>query len=496
MATEKYNILAEKLRKIADINYAAALLHWDKETYMPPKGAENRSRQLSTLSEMGHVLFTEESTGTLLKQLADADLDTDQKINVSRTLEDYNKMTRLPSSFVAESSRLSSEAFHAWIEARKNNNFKLFEPSLDKLIEHKKKEADLLGFKDHPYDALLDIYEPGCTISFLNKLFTDVRARLVPLVAELRSKNQTDNSFLFLQYAHDKQWAFGLDVLRNIGYDFEAGRQDISEHPFTINFGSTDVRVTTRVDEHDFSNMTWSCIHEGGHALYEQGLPAEQYGMPCGSAASLAIHESQSRLWENMVGRGRPFWAYHFPVLQQIFPENLKNINLDQFYKAINHIAPNAIRTEADELHYHFHVMIRFEIEKSILEGKLKTSDLRAYWNAKYKEYLNIEVSSDKEGILQDIHWSHGSFGYFPTYSLGSFYAAQFYEKAKTDIRDLDKMLEEGNCAPLLQWLRSNIHLHGRKYYPNELCKIVTGSELSLEPFMNYVNKKYSSIIE
>ena len=496
MAIKTYNDLVDKLTKIADINYSAALLHWDKETYMPPKGVANRARQLSTLSEMGHSMFTEKSTGGLLKKLKNEKLSETEQINVQRTLEDYNKMTKLPSSFVAESSILSSAAFHAWIEARKNNKFSIFEPSLDKLIQHKKKEADLLGFQAHPYDALLDIYEPGCTVGFLDKLFEDVRSKLVPLVTQLRSKTQVDNSFLFSKYEHDKQWSFGIEILKNMGYDFDAGRQDLSEHPFTINFGSCEVRVTTRVDEHDFNNMTWSCIHEGGHALYEQGLLPEQYGLPCGSAASLAIHESQSRLWENMVGRGMPFWEYHYPNLQKLFPENLTNISIQQFYKAINHIAPNTIRTEADELHYHFHVMIRFEIEKSILEGNLKTSDLKEYWNAKYKEYLDVDVMSDKEGILQDIHWSHGSFGYFPTYSLGSFYAAQFYEKAKAEIPDLEKNLAIGNCKPLLMWLREKIHIHGRKYLPSELCTIVTGSELSLEPFMNYVQKKYFSIME
>ncbi|MBL7829551.1 MAG: carboxypeptidase M32 [Saprospiraceae bacterium] len=494
MTSKNYKLLEVKLQKIADINYATALLHWDKETYMPKKAAALRSQQLSTLSELGHSLFTEKSTGILLNKLEKENLNETLEANVKRTKEDYDKMIKLPGSFVAESSMLSSKAFHAWIEARKKNDFKIFEDPLDKLISHKRKEADLLGFSDHPYDALLDLYEPGLTVSTLNRLFKNVREQLVPFVAELRSKKQIDTNFLFLKYPSDKQWNFGIDILKNIGYDFDAGRQDISEHPFTINFGSTDVRVTTRIDEYDFSNMTWSCIHEGGHALYEQGLPIDQYGLPCGSAASLSIHESQSRLWENMVGRGKNFWKFHYPKLQKIFPKNLSNISLDHFYKAINHIEPNYIRTEADELHYHFHVMIRYEIEKSIMEGLIKTSDLRDYWNARYKEYLNVDVPSDLEGILQDIHWSHGSFGYFPTYSLGSFYAAQFYEKAKADITNLEKQIESGNSSELLHWLRNNIHAHGRKYLPNELCKQVTGSELSLDPFMDYVKLKYSEI--
>lgn len=494
MANNKFQELKDKLTRIADINYATAVLHWDKETYMPEKGMANRSRQLSTLSEIAHKLFTEKSTGKLLNELQSASLDETDLINILRTAEDYEKMVKLPGSFVAKSSELSSLAFQAWIEARKMNDFKLYEKDLDNLISHKRKEADLLGFKNHPYDALLDLYEPACTVGFLDNLFQDVKTQLVPLVAALRSKNQVDRSFLYLNYPKDKQWEFGLSILKTMGYDFQAGRQDISEHPFTINFGSTDVRVTTRVDENDFGNMTWSCIHEGGHALYEQGLLAEQYGLPCGSAASLAMHESQSRLWENMVGRGSSFWQYFYPQLKKAFQNNLQSIDNQHFYKSINHIAPNTIRTEADELHYHFHVMIRYEIEKSIMEGTLKTSELKDYWNAKYMEYLNIEVPSDKEGILQDIHWSHGSIGYFPTYSLGSFYAAQFFEKALKDIPNLNVQISKGDCSQLLKWLRENIHQHGRKYLPEELCTKVTGQKLSLEPFMEYIRNKYADI--
>lgn len=297
-------------------------------------------------------------------------------------------------------------------------------------------------------------------------------------------------------YNKDKQWQYGLAVLKQMGYDFDAGRQDISSHPFTVNFNAQDVRVTTRIDENNFSDMLWSCIHEGGHALYEQGLLPENYGLPAGEAISLGIHESQSRLWENNVGRSLTYWKVHYPKLQTIFPENLKNVSVGAFYKAMNQVKPSLIRTNADELTYHTHIMIRFEIEKLLIEGTLKVKDLPEYWNTKYKEYLGVNVTDDAHGVLQDIHWSHGGFGYFPTYSLGSFYAAQFYTQATKDIPTLETEIEKGNTLPLLNWLRSKVHKHGKYYTAEELCINITGEKLNFNHFMNYANKKYAGIYE
>ena len=279
-----------------------------------------------------------------------------------------------------------------------------------------------------------------------------------------------------------------------MGYDFEAGRQDISEHPFTTHFNPQDVRVTTRIDEKNFGNMLWSCIHEGGHALYEQGIPTETYGTPIGNAVSLAIHESQSRLWENNVGRGLPFWKANFKALKKQFPKNLAGIGLQKFYKGINKISPSPIRTESDELHYHFHVLIRYEIEKGLVEDSLDPAKLKTIWNDRYKEYLGLDIKDDKTGILQDIHWAYGSIGYFPTYSLGSFYAAQFYAQAKKDIPDLEMKISSGNNQVLLDWLRKNIHQHGSRYNPNALCKRITGETLNFKYFMDYVKKKYAGV--
>lgn len=490
-----YKEFTERLQTIADINYATGLLHWDMETYMPEKAAQRRSGQISTLSSLAHKKFCSSKTAKLLKACRKSKhISDDHMINIERCLEDYDKAVKLPAKFVAELSETTSKAYMAWIDARRNDDFSLFNDPLQKLIGLKKKETELMGYKEHPYDALLDNFEPKCTVAILDKLFEEVRRDLVPFVANIRNKTQVDNSFLHRFYSKDKQWEFGLHILKEMGYDFKAGRQDISEHPFTINFGSEDVRVTTRVDENNFANMTWSCIHEGGHALYEQGLPAKEYGLPLGSAASLAIHESQSRLWENMVGRSKDFWTANYPHLQSIFPENLSDISLDQFYAGINKVEASPIRTESDELHYHFHVMIRYEIEKGIFDETLKVSDLKEYWNAKYKDYLGLDIKSDKEGILQDIHWAHGSFGYFPTYSLGSFYAAQFYKKVNEDIPSLHNEIKEGNYQSLLNWLRSNIHMAGRKYFPNDLCKEVTAKDLDFKYFMDYATIKYGDI--
>jgi len=490
-----YNEFTSRMQSIADVNYAAALLHWDMETYMPEKAAQRKGEQISTLTSLAHKRFSSTKTHDLLKKCRKAkNISDDDMTNIIRTLEDYDKAIKLPAKFVAELSEAGSKAYVSWIEARKQNDFSIFNVPLQKLINLKKKETELTGYKAHPYDALLDTFEPKCTVDFLDKLFLDVRKELVPFVANIRSKPEIDNSFLHKFYPKHKQWEFGMHILKQMGYDFKAGRQDISEHPFTINFGPEDVRVTTRIDENNFANMTWSCIHEGGHALYEQGLPGFEYGLPLGSAASLAIHESQSRLWENMLGRSKDFWVTNYPYLQTIFPENLSDISLDQFYAGINKVQASPIRTESDELHYHFHVMIRYEIEKGIFEESLKLSDLKDYWNANYKDYLGLDIKSDKEGILQDIHWAHGSFGYFPTYSLGSFYAAQFFKKASEVIPTLKNDIKATNYGNLLQWLRSNIHMEGRKYLPNELCRKVTGEDLDFKYFMQYASSKYGDI--
>ena len=496
MSKTKYQSYVENMQKYADVEYSIAVLSWDKEVNLPTKGAPARSRQVATLSGIAHEIFTNKEFGATLQSLANdsKDLNPREKRNIQLTQKDFNRINKFDTDFVMRRSQLISTAFHAWLKARESNDFSVYEKPLADLVDLKIEEAEIVGYKDHPYNALMEEFEPGATVEELDILFKDVRNQLVNFAAKIRSKSEVDNSFLRKNYPKDKQWDFGIEILKNIGYDFEAGRQDISTHPFTTNFSASDVRVTTRIDENDLGNMTWSCIHEGGHALYEQGLPVSDYGLPTGKYVSLGIHESQSRLWENNVGRSLPFWKAHYPRLQAAFPENLSDVSLSSFYHGINKIAPNLIRTEADELHYHFHVLIRYEIEKGLIEKSIKVGDLPEVWNAKYKEYLGVEVPNDKKGVLQDIHWSHGSIGYFPTYSLGSFYAAQFFAQAKKEIPDLIDQIEQGNNLNLLSWLREKIHQHGRFYDANELCEKVTGEKLNFKYFMDYVNEKYGDI--
>ncbi|MBS1774364.1 MAG: carboxypeptidase M32 [Bacteroidetes bacterium] len=496
-SSDLYTEYKDITQKAADINNASAVLGWDQEVYMPAKGFEMRGRQLATLASIAHEMLTTDSYGALLHELSSrADLDEKQKANVALSLEDFEKNRKLPGSFVEAMAQQTSKSFNAWIQSRKENKFSVYQTELGKMIDLKKQQADLYGYDKHPYDALVDDYERGATVTLLDSVFDKVKAELPALLGKIEKATQVSDAVFSQHYPRQTQWDFSEEVLRKMGYDFEAGRQDLSEHPFTTSFAPSDVRVTTRVNENDYASLLWSSIHEGGHALYEQGLPEDEYGLPLGAAASLAVHESQSRLWENCVGRGAHFWKYFYPVLQSYFPEQLKGVQMLDFYKGMNKVQPSLIRTEADEITYHFHVLIRYEIEKGLLTGDTKVADLPAVWNGMYDKYLGVSAKDDVTGVLQDVHWSHGMLGYFPTYSLGSFYAAQYYEQAKKDISGLEANMEKGEFSELLQWLRKHIHQYGRQYTSEELCKRVTGKGLDFEVFMNYANNKYKSIYE
>ena len=492
-----YQGYKDSLQKIADVKYASAVLQWDQETYIPAKGGEIRGRQIATLSEIAHEQFTSSTFGNLLQEMLSKEgLSAAEKRNVELSWYDYNKSKKLPSDFVRRMSEAVNKSFYAWIQARKENDFSVFRQPLHDIIQFKKQEADLLGYEKHPYDALMNDYDRGLNTATTAALFASLKPRLLELLEKIKNSPQVEDNFLRQHFDKDKQWKLGMEVLRRMHFDFEAGRQDISEHPFTTNFSSQDVRVTTRIDENDFANMLWSCIHEGGHALYEQGLPADQYGLPLGEYCSLSIHESQSRLWENCIGRGLPFWKYNYKLVQDYFPEQLNNITVAQFYKAINKVEPSLIRTEADELTYHFHVMIRYELEKQLIEGSIRSEDIPAAWNELYKRYLGVTVPDDKRGCLQDVHWSHGSFGYFATYSIGSLYAAQLYATISREHLSLTKELEQGNNMPVWQWLQQHIYQYGRYYNSGDLCKQTTGQPLNADFFINYVNDKFSAIYE
>jgi carboxypeptidase Taq len=493
--SELYASYVSRMQRIADIKNANALLQWDQETYLPTRGAHFRGQQISTLSELAHQQFSDEKLGDLLQELSGRDdLTFVQKRNVERTLEDYTKNKKYSSAFVRKLSEQVNKAFHSWVEARKQNTFSVFAPELDALVALKKEETDILGYEGHPYNALLDEFEKGATTELVDRTFAGLLPSLKALTDKIAAQPQVDDSFLNQHFPRQQQWDWGLHLLRELHYDFEAGRQDISEHPFSISFNPQDVRITTRIDESDFGNMTWSCIHEAGHALYEQGLPTTEYGLPSGEACSYSIHESQSRLWENNVGRGRAFWQHYFPHLQRHFPGQFGKLSADQFYRGINKVQPSLIRTEADEITYHFHVYIRYELEKRLIEGSLATADIPGFWNEQYHKLLNVQVPDDKRGCIQDVHWSHGSFGYFPTYSLGSFYAAQFYQTAKTGVPGLEEELSAGTTLNLLAWLRKEVHAKGRVYQSEELCKEISGKGLDVSYFLQYLLDKYTKI--
>ena len=485
------------MQRIADLKSASSVLQWDQETYLPSGGAHFRGQQISTLSEIAHQFFSEEELGNILNQLAAKDdLSPAQKRNIELTLEDYNKNKKYTSAFVRKLSEQINKTFHSWIEARKQNSFASYVNDLDTLIQLKKEEAEILGYTKHPYNALLNEYEKGATIELIDKTFATLLPPLKELFLRIKEAPQVEDCFLQQNFPEKQQWDWGMHLIKQLHFDFEKGRQDRSEHPFSISFSPQDVRITTRIDENDFGNMTWSCIHETGHALYEQGLPADNYGLPLAEACSYSIHESQSRLWENNVGRSRNFWQHYYPQLQQYFPDQFRNISLHQFYKGINKVQPSLIRTEADEISYHFHVFIRYELEKQLIEGALATRDIPAFWNEQYKNYLGVTVPDDKRGALQDVHWSHGSFGYFPTYSLGSVYAAQFFAKATEEIPNLAAEIEKGNTLPLLEWLRTKVHQKGRYFTSEGLCKEITGEGLNGEHFLRLAKEKYADIYQ
>ena len=489
-----YALYKTSLQKIADIKYASAVLQWDQETYLPKNSHDVRGRQIATLNELAHEKFTDKNFGNLLRELSGKnDLQEKEKRNVQLSLEDFNKSKKLPSAFVRQMSESVNKSFHAWAEARRQNDFNIFKDPLQEIIKLKQQEAELIGYDNHPYDALMDDYDKGLTTAITDKLFADLKPQLTELLSEISTQPEPDASFLHQHFLKDKQWETGIEILKRMHFNFDAGRQDISEHPFTTSFGNTDVRVTTRVDENDFSNMLWSCIHEGGHGLYEQGLPAEEYGLPLGEYCSLSIHESQSRLWENCVGRSLPFWKHNFPLLKHTFPQQFNNVSVDQFYSAINKVQPSLIRTEADEVTYHFHVMIRYEIEKLLIEGSISAKDIPAYWNELYQKSLGVTVPDDVRGCLQDVHWSHGSFGYFATYSIGSLYAAQLMHTMRKDVH-ISNNFQLGDTHAIFSWLQQQIYPYGRYYNSDALCKQATGEPLNTEYFIQYATAKFSEI--
>ena len=483
------------LGRIADLNAAAATLEWDQETYMPPGGQAARAQQLSTLRAMAHDLLTDHALVELLDTAASADDPLTADL-VRVTQRDVEKARQVPTTLVQEMAQGSAEAKEAWRKARETDTFATFAPHLQRLLDLNRQKAEALGYPDEPYDALLDIYEPGMTTATVADVFTSLRAALVPTVEAIADQPTPDDAFLHQPLSEDAQLAFGRTVVEDLGYDFSRGRLDLSTHPFSTAFSIGDVRLTTRVAEDFFPTSFFGTVHEAGHGMYEQGIDEALDRTPLADGTSLGMHESQSRLWENHVGRSRAFWSHYFPVLQQRFPDALGGTARDAFYRAINKVEPSLIRVEADEVTYPLHVMLRFELEHALLNETLAVADLPEAWNAGMEDYLGRRPPTDREGVLQDIHWALGAIGYFPTYALGTLMAAQLFQQIEHDLPDVVAHIANGDFAPLLEWLRTKIHRWGRRRTAQELLEDATGAGLHAAPFLHYIHAKYGALYD
>ncbi len=495
---EKLNKLKEISAEIYDIGYAAAVLGWDQQVNMPPMGAESRGNQLATLQRLAHIKATSPELGKLIEELSNAaeDLGPDSEearlIKVSK--RNYDQAVKVPPEFTAKLAKLTAVAFGAWQQARQEDDFSKFQPYLEEIVEMNRQFAEYFAPYDHVYDPLLDRFEPGMKTSDVKGIFDSLRPKQVELIRAILEAPQVDDSFLHKRFDEGKQWDFGVGVITRYGYDWKRGRQDKAPHPFTTGFGINDIRITTRVDPNFLSSALFSTLHECGHALYELGVSPDYERSALSGGASLALHESQSRMYENLVGRSMPFWEHFYPRLQELFPEQFGGVDLGTFYKGINKVEPSPIRVEADEATYNLHIMLRLEIEIALMEGKLEVKELPAVWNAKMEEYLGVTPTSDADGVLQDIHWAGGMIGYFSTYALGNLISVQLWEKINQDISDLDDQIRKGEFGYLLDWLIKNVHIHGKKYEPQELVQRVTGSRIDSAPYMRYLKKKYSEI--
>ena len=494
--SEKLSKLKELLGEVSDLNKAASVLSWDQQVNMPPGGSEGRGQQLATLGKIAQEKFTADEIGKLLDDLKQeyADGDSDDAAMIRVAARNYDKAVRVPAEFVAEQAIVSTKAFEAWVDARRKSDFSIFLPHLEKNVELVKKYVSFFPPADHPYDTLLDDYEPGMKTAEVKAIFDGLRPKQVKLIKAIAATKQVKDDFLHKKYNEKKLWDFGVNVITQYGYDWNRGRQDKAPHPFETSFNVNDVRITTRFEADNPMATLFSTFHESGHAMYEQGVNPAYERTPLASGTSLAVHESQSRMWENLVGRSLPFWEHFYPKLKKTFPSQLDGVSLKSFYKAINKVEPSFIRVNADEATYNLHIMLRLELEIGMVEGSIAIKDLPEIWNAKMQEYFGITPPNDAMGVLQDVHWSYGSIGYFSTYALGNLVSAQLWEKINKDIRDLDDQIRQGNFSELLGWLRTKVHVHGHKYDPQDLVQMVTGSKITPEPYVRYLTKKYSEI--
>lgn len=490
--------LTTLIAEVVDLRRSADLIEWDERVYMPPGGAETHGEMGATLRRLAHEKFTHDRVGQALQAAAAALNDSDRDTDVSRlvkvTAHDYAKATRVPSDFVAEHTQATSAAQNAWLTARAQSDFPAFQPHLEKIVALKRQYVSFFPPAVHPYDVLLDDYEPGMKTADVTRIFDALRPRQVALIRTIAERPQIDDACLREPYAEKDLWDFAVDVITAFGFDWQRGRQDKSAHPFASGLGADDVRITTRWVEGQPLSLLFGTMHETGHALYEQGVSKRYHRTMLEGGASLGVHESQSRLWENLVGRSRPFWRHFYPRAQARFASQLAGVNADQFYRAVNKVERSLIRVEADEATYNLHVMLRVELELALIEGSLEVRDLPEAWNAKVEEYLGLTPPDAARGVLQDIHWAAGLFGYFATYTLGNLISAQLWETFAQQHPSRDADIARGDFSALLSWLRAALHEHGRKYEPQELVLRITGKPVDPEPYLRYLEVKYGEI--
>ena len=491
--------LKKRLQEIYDLNSAAAVLNWDQATYMPPGGAAARGRQTAVLATLAQEKFTDHAIGRLLDDLQKygegQPYDSDEAALLRKTRRDYEKKIKVPAAWVAKFSSHSAESYQAWTEARPSNNFKGVADLLKITLDLSREYANFFPGYEHIADPLIDGPDPGMKASDIRRVFAELRGQLVPIVKAITEQQPADDSPLRAGYPENEQLAFGETIARDFGFDFNRGRQDKSPHPFTTTFAVGDVRITTRIKESDLSDALFSTLHEAGHALYEQGVDPALEGTPLGGGTSSGVHESQSRTWENLIGRSRGFWQHYYPRLQRAFPSQLSKVSLDAFYRAINKVSRSLIRTDADEVTYNLHVMLRFDLELQMLEGKLEIEDLPEAWHARYQADLGLHAPSDVDGVLQDVHWYGGLIGgSFQGYTLGNIMSTLFYEAALKKHPNIPGDIAKGKFDTLHEWLKEDLYRHGSKFTPDELIQRLTGGPLRIEPYIKYLKTKYEDL--
>jgi carboxypeptidase Taq len=487
----------EYVKKITAYDEALGLIYWDLRTGAPKQGIDRRSEVIGMLSTEVFRMSTSEEMAAYIAILSGKELSDITRKTLNECRKDYERNKKIPVEEYKEYVILQSKAESVWEEARANSDFELFRPYLEKLVNMTKKFVNYWGYEGNKYNTLLDLYEPGVTVEVLDTVFEELREKIVPLVQQIAdSPNKPKTEFLFEHFAKDNQRRFSLDILTQMGYNFEAGRLDETVHPFATGLNPGDVRVTTRYDEHDFRTAVFGTIHEGGHALYEQNLSKELIGTLLCSGTSMGIHESQSLFFENFVGRNLSFWKRNYDLLKRYARNQFEKVDLEDFYRAINESKPSLIRIEADELTYPLHIIIRYEIEKGLINDEIEVKDLPVIWNSMYDKYLGIRPDNDSLGVLQDVHWSNGSFGYFPSYALGYMYAAQFKNKMLKDLPTFDHLLEKGDLLPVKEWLNKNIHQFGKLKKPLEILHDVTGEGLNAKYLVDYLYEKYGDIYQ